>query len=61
MRISRFAIVRLSRNKEIETTRRGRHFAVLHSGMRVCLTKSIRETAARLRRRSAVDVANRVR
>jgi two-component system LytT family response regulator len=49
MRVSRSAIVRLSRVKEIQTTPRGYHFAVLHSGMRVCVTKSIREVAARLR------------
>jgi two-component system LytT family response regulator len=49
MRVSRSAIVRLSRVKEIQTTPRGHHFAVLHSGMRVCVTKSIREVAARLR------------
>src|SRR5215468_7606948 len=48
MRVSRSAIVRLSRVKEIQTTRKGRHFAVLHSGMRVCVTKSIRAVAARL-------------
>jgi len=49
MRVSRSAIVRLSRVKEIQTTRKGHHFAVMHSGMRVCVTKSIREVAARLR------------
>jgi len=49
MRVSRSAIVHLSRVKEIQTTPRGHHFAVLHSGMRVCVTKSIREVAARLR------------
>jgi two-component system LytT family response regulator len=48
MRVSRSAIVRLSRVKEIQTTPTGHHFAVLHSGMRVCVTKSIREVAARL-------------
>ncbi|MBO0695146.1 MAG: response regulator transcription factor [Verrucomicrobia bacterium] len=49
MRVSRSAILRLSRVKEIQTTRKGHHFAVLASGMRVCVTKSIREVAARLR------------
>ncbi|HEU0274965.1 MAG TPA: LytTR family DNA-binding domain-containing protein [Candidatus Udaeobacter sp.] len=49
MRVSRSAIVRLSRVKEIQTTSTGHHFAVLDSGMRVCVTKSIREVAARLR------------
>ena len=49
MRVSRSAIVRLSRVKEIQTTPIGHHFAVLDSGMRVCVTKSIREVAARLR------------
>ena len=49
MSVSRSAIVRLSRVKEIQTTRKGHHFAVMHSGMRVCVTKSIPEVAARLR------------
>jgi len=49
MRVSRSAIVRLSRIKEIQTTPTGHHFAVLDSGIRVCVTKSIREVAARLR------------
>jgi two-component system LytT family response regulator len=49
MRVSRSAIVRLSRVQEIQTTPAGHHFAVLRSGMRVCVTKSIREVAARLR------------
>jgi two-component system LytT family response regulator len=49
MRVSRSAIVRLSRVKEIQTTRKGHHFAVLHSGIRVGVTKSVREVAARLR------------
>ena len=49
MRVSRSAIVRLSRVKEIQTTPTGHHFAVLDSGIRVCVTKSIREVAARLR------------
>lgn len=49
MRVSRSAIVRLSRVKEIQTTPSGHHFAVLHSGIRVGVTKSIREVAARLR------------
>jgi len=49
MRVSRSAIVHLSRVKEIQTTPTGHHFAVLHSGMRVCVTKSIREVADRLR------------
>jgi two-component system, LytTR family, response regulator len=49
MRVSRSAIVRLSRVKEIQTTSAGHHVAVLHSGMRVCVTKGIREVAARLR------------
>ncbi len=48
MRVSRSAIVRLSRVKEIQTTPTGHHFAVLRSGMHVCVTKSIREVAARL-------------
>jgi two-component system LytT family response regulator len=49
MRVSRSAIIRLSRVKEIQTTPTGHHFAVLRSGGRVCVTKSIREVAARLR------------
>jgi DNA-binding LytR/AlgR family response regulator len=53
MRVSRSAIVRLCRVKEIQSTRKGRHFAVLHSGMRVCVTKSIRAVAARLLTRRA--------
>ena len=46
MRVSRSAIVHLSRVKEIQTTPTGHHFAVLHSGIRVGVTKSIREVAA---------------
>jgi two-component system LytT family response regulator len=49
MRVSRSAIIHLSRVKEIQSTSTGHHFAVLRSGMRVCVTKSIREVAARLR------------
>ncbi|HSS16313.1 MAG TPA: LytTR family DNA-binding domain-containing protein [Candidatus Dormibacteraeota bacterium] len=49
MRVSRSAIVRLSRVKEIQATPTGHHFVVLHNGMRVCVTKSVREVAARLR------------
>jgi len=49
MRVSRSAIIRLSRVKEIQTTPTGHHFAVMRTGMRVCVTKSIREVAARLR------------
>src|SRR5262249_49109165 len=49
MRVSRSAIVRLNRIKEIQTTRNDHRFAVLRSGIRVCVTKSIRELAARLR------------
>jgi two-component system LytT family response regulator len=49
MRVSRSAIVHLSRVKELETIAEGHHCAVLDNGARVAMTRSVREVEQRLR------------
>jgi two-component system, LytTR family, response regulator len=49
LRVSRSAILHLPRVKELQTVNRGRHCAILDSGERVSLTRSIREVQERLR------------
>lgn len=49
MRVSRSAIVHLSRVQEIQTTKDHHHFAILQNGQRIAVTRSIREVEARLR------------
>jgi two-component system LytT family response regulator len=49
MRVSRSAILHLSRVKELETIAHGHHCAVLDNGARVAMTRSVREVEHRLR------------
>jgi two-component system LytT family response regulator len=49
MRVSRSAIVHLSRVQETQSTKDHRHFAILQNGQRIAVTRSIREVEARLR------------
>jgi two-component system, LytTR family, response regulator len=49
LRVSRSAILHLTRVKELQTVPHGQHCAILDSGERVSLTRSIREVEERLR------------
>jgi two-component system LytT family response regulator len=49
LRVSRSAILHLPRVKELQTITSGQHCAILDSGERVSLTRSIREVEERLR------------
>lgn len=49
LRVSRSAILHLPRVKELQTATHGQHCAILDSGERVSLTRSIREVVERLR------------
>ena len=48
MRVSRSAMVNLSRVKELHTSPAGEHSAILGDGQRVHITRPVREVAERL-------------
>ena len=49
LRVSRSAILNLSRVKELCSVSAGEHVAILAGGQRVTITRSLREIEARLR------------
>ena len=51
LRVSRSAIVRLERVKEMHAGTRGHHFVLLNDGQRVPVTRSVRDIQARVRSR----------
>jgi len=49
LRLSRSAVVNLRRVKEIQTIAPGEHLAILHTGQRLPITRSLREVEERLK------------